>query len=786
MHDLVTRKLDWDDPIPPEFREIWLKNFQLMQDLKSIQYKRCIIPEDALSLEIETIDAADASELMACSAIYARIKRRNGMYHCQLIFSRSKLLPDGVSQPRGELIAALMNVHTSEIVKKSLGEIHKSSLKLSDSQVVLHWIHNDEKPLKKWVRSRIIEIRRLSSPESWVYVSSKNMIADIGTRRGVGVEDICQESIWINGFPWMSEDQSNFPITKVSDLNLSQLELSKVNEETFPHSITSDSLSHHVQSQTNIPDDVRERYEFSKYLIDPNRHRFSKVIRILSYVMKFLRRKCKYSVIPHQNLNKHHDVEAAKFYFFRKCTHEVQHFLPEEKYKNISKMKNGILHYTGRILSCDDITITGKFTKVMKDLSSTTFCVPLVDKHSPVAYAIINEAHWYNESCSHRGIETTMRYILKEAYIFELRSIVKKIKKSCQRCRYLTKKTIEVSMGPVPTYNLTIAPAFYICQVDLSGPYKAYSKHNKRTTIKLWLVVFCCCTTSSVSIKVMEDYSTPGFIQSFVRFSSDCGFPKILLCDEGSQLIKGCTEMKLNFTDTMNTLHNDVGIEFNTCPVGGHNFHGKVERKIKEINLSIEKSVSNHRLSLLQWETLGAMIANSINNMPIAIKNEVSDFESIDLLTPNRLRLGRNNERCPHGEMITTTNPLKIVDENREIFNSWFEVWLLHIPKLMQQNKWFHDDKPLSKGDVVLFLKQETNLNKRSSYQYGMVEDVQSGKDGKARRATIRYKNNQENNFRLTNRAIRSLVLIKSTHENDIMTELGLMACFADSKINAA
>lgn len=780
LHDLALRKLDWDDPIPFELRETWLNNFQLMQDLKSVQFKRCIIPEDALSLEIETIETADASEVIACSAIYARIKRRNGLYHCQLIFSRSKILPNGISQPRGELIAAVMNVHTSEIVKKSLGKLHKSSIKLCDSQVVLHWIHNEEKPLKRWVRSRVIEIRRFSSPEDWFYVKSKNMIADIGTRKGVSIDEISQDSKWINGYQWMSEDQSNFPIIRISDLTFSQSELSKINEEILPHQMTFFSTKN--QSQPFLPNEVKQYYEYSNYLIDPNRYRFSKVLRIMSFVLKFIRLKCGYSITKSQKSSESQDLDAAKVYFFRKCTSEIQHFLPESKYNNISTMKDGILHYTGRILNCDDVSITGKFTKVMKDLTATTFCVPLISKHSPVAYAIVNEAHWHNEFCSHRGIETTMRYILKEAYIFELRSIVKKFKKSCQRCRYLMKKTIEVSMGPLPSFNLSIAPAFYVCQIDLSGPYKAYSKHNKRVTIKIWLVVFCCCTTSSVSIKIMDDYSTSGFIQAFIRFSSDSGFPKILLCDEGSQLMKGCSEMKLNFKDTMNKLHKDVGVEFNTCPVGGHNFHGKVERKIKEINLSIEKAISNQRLSLLQWETLSAMIANSINNLPIAIRNEVSDFEAIDLLTPNRLRLGRNNERSPDGEMITMVNPLKILDENMMIFNTWFEVWLLHIPNFMSQRKWFHDDKPITKGDVVIFTKQESIIN--NNYQYGMVEEVHFGKDGKARRATIRFKNYRENKFRFTNRAVRSLVLIQSVDEIDIFTELATMACFADTMIN--
>ena len=96
---------------------------------------------------------------------------------------------------------------------------------------------------------------------------------------------------------------------------------------------------------------------------------------------------------------------------------------------------------------------------VMQDLSAATFCVPIVDKHSPLAYAIINDIHWNNKVAQHSGIEMVWRYVLKKAYIIEGRSIVNN-KRLCQRCRYLKKKTIDIIMGPVSEYNLKIAPAF--------------------------------------------------------------------------------------------------------------------------------------------------------------------------------------------------------------------------------------------------------------------------------------------------------------------------------------
>ena len=98
-------------------------------------------------------------------------------------------------------------------------------------------------------------------------------------------------------------------------------------------------------------------------------------------------------------------------------------------------------------------------------------------------------------------------------------------------------------MELVSDFNMVITPAFYITQVDLAGPFQAFSQHHKRTTVKVWLSIFRCTTTSSVSIKVMEDYTSTSIIQALTRFSCEVGYPKMLLLDKGSQLVKSCENM---------------------------------------------------------------------------------------------------------------------------------------------------------------------------------------------------------------------------------------------------
>ena len=53
----------------------------------------------------------------------------------------------------------------------------------------------------------------------------------------------------------------------------------------------------------------------------------------------------------------------------------------------------------------------------------------------------------------------------------------------------------------------------------------------------------------------MEGYSSTAFIQSLIRLSCEVGYPKILLADSGSQIVKNVDTMRLNFKDIQHDLH---------------------------------------------------------------------------------------------------------------------------------------------------------------------------------------------------------------------------------------
>ena len=81
----------------------------------------------------------------------------------------------------------------------------------------------------------------------------------------------------------------------------------------------------------------------------------------------------------------------------------------------------------------------------------------------------------------------------------------------------------------------------------------------------------------------------------------------------------------------------------------------------------------------------------------------------------------------------------KIIKANNDIFNRWFEGWLIScVPKLMEQPKWFTNTQDIQVGDIVLFLKKEGELC--NTYQYGKVSAVQKGRDERIRSVTVKYR----------------------------------------------
>ena len=102
------------------------------------------------------------------------------------------------------------------------------------------------------------------------------MSADIGTRKGAKIWDVVEGSSWISGLAWMSKPGSDFPTLTIDDIELSKSDLDESEKEIFtikPNEKTYVFRSFFLQDE-NVDKEIKCRYQYSKYVIDPNGFRF--------------------------------------------------------------------------------------------------------------------------------------------------------------------------------------------------------------------------------------------------------------------------------------------------------------------------------------------------------------------------------------------------------------------------------------------------------------------------------------------------------------------------------
>ena len=780
LHNLVDLKLDWDTRIPDEYLDTWMRNITDIQEIREVKFRRTIIPEDAVSPDVELIVSADASQFIAVAAVHGRVRRRSGGYSCQLMSAKSKLVKE-LTIPKAELRAAVLATHLAHTVKFNLGDQLKHSLYLTDSSICLFWINQDERPLEVTVRNCVIDIRRFTSPSQWYHIETDNNIADLGTRDST-ISEIAWDSDWQQGKDWMRLEREDMPVR-----TLEQVKVSSDDKKTAASELRTDNSSGIMLPL--LATKVSDRYCFAKYIVDPNHCKsWPWAVRVASCMLKFIRKirpTWQPSWIPNskptdqtvtyvyrgKNVLNEFDIRVGEKYFFHLTTLEVEKFVPAKDLKDTDK-QDGVLYYTGRILDGQEVLSP---VDTMFDLDPLHFVKPVVDRYSPVAYCIMVYAH--GTLGRHRNSAATLRISRTIAYILRGRELAIEVREACRYCTRYRAKLVKVEMGKIHDTRLTIAPAFYISQVDLMGPMLAYCEHNHRSSVKVWACVFKDPSSSAISVHAMGSYSTDEFLMCYTRFSSRYGHPAKLCIDEGSQLLAACRRMELSIVDITNSLSTkfNVGIDYTSCPVGGHNVHGIVERSIQNVNDLFKKVYKGIKLDVLAYETCFAWISSQLNNIPLCLGSKTDNLDNLDLITPSRLLLGRASSRAIGGH-ARIAPPSRLVKQMDSVYQSWWKVWqeeqlANYVP---QPSKWKQNNVDISPGDIVLMLMNGDDVQLGGPiWRIARVRSVETNhQDGLKRTAICEYRIPGETGLRSTRRSVRKLAIIHQEDSLDLIQQL--------------
>ena len=664
------------------------------------------------------------------------------------------------------------------------------------------------------------------------HIDGKLNTADLLTKyHNITPETLGPDSNWQRGYPWMELPLDQMSITRYDQISYSQDEIDSIDIECFPSPILSDNTTTvHLSRQHSkhlsevhcqgcvmldpvIPelvcygssdefdhcDSCECKVQFTSFalgiergpsvLINPIELGWTRCVSRLSYMLAFAskakhqahlkmkiknKEDCKMCEIPEAviadsiELDKQF-LKMAKDQLFRQESTRIKKLLPQKKLDSFIE-KNGILYYESRLSEEHPVTQTDLGFGVFFDNTEISTMLPVVLADSELFFSYIMHVHHY--VLPHSGVEATLREVSKQMMVLNNpRRIILRVRKDCPRCRIIAKKTRELRMMHHPSARTELAPPFYHCQMDTVFGFKGKPYKNARKTFKTYALVIVCLLTGATNILALEGLETQDVVQALERHAFRHGMPSAVYVDNGTQLT-ALDHVSFSIRDLQSKVKDSYGMKIIVSNPKSHEERGRVEARVKILRVMLEKLTvkTDHGMTALQWETLFSKISNMINDLPIA-KSSTSNVSDLgwDIITPNRLQLGRNNNRSLEGwiDLSKGVGSEALLRRNQEIQKLWYQMFLDKIHHLIPRpSKWTKTD-PINIGDICLFTFNENPGLNKDTWKIGKVKDKP-----KENSILISYPGKLSTNglyeMKVITRSPRNISIISATNEIDL------------------
>jgi hypothetical protein len=168
--------------------------------------------------------------------------------------------------------------------------------------------------------------------------------------------------------------------------------------------------------------------------------------------------------------------------------------------------------------------------------------------------------------------------------------------------------------------------------------------------------------------------------------------PARIFVDSGTQLEKlRDTHFSIRDLDGQESQGRRFSVTVSTPKA--HEQQGRVEAKIKVVRKLLQtlSDTCEQVNTLLGWETTFCRIADQLDNLPIARgSTRVPSNLGWEIITPNRLKLGRNNFRQLEGTVILSNAPQTQLERNRLIQDKWYTIFSERIHVLVPKAREIH------------------------------------------------------------------------------------------------
>jgi hypothetical protein len=740
LQELCRRKVDWDDPLPPELKLKWNSWKADLQNLCDVEVNRCMKPSNMS--EIKTAELhhfADASTtgLGACS--YLRLIDRNGMVHCSLVMGKSRVSPMKITTvPRLELQAAVLATKLSCLINKELNLPDCKNFFWTDSNVVVGYLNNDAKRFHVYVANRIQYIKERSSPEQWYHVDSKKNPADHASR-GISVKNL-QDSNWLKGPEFLWNPKLNIQKTEDKGYIL----------DTEDPEVKTSLLVKSVKSKTTM----LERFErFSKW---------KTLVKAISRIQCCITRKRSSDPVKAEQYAERTIIKIIQDSAFKEELKSLETDKEIKKGSSLAKLDpfvddDGIIRVGGRL----------HLSSISSNLKH-----PIILPQKSHASRLI--AQHYHDQIGHQGRSMTMNKIRQNGFwIVGLSKVVSTLIHRCVNCRKLRGTTETQKMASLPPERTEEAPPFTYCGFDCFGPFIV---KEGRKELKRYGLLFSCMNSRGVHIELLDDMTSDAFINALRCFISIRGPVRRLFSDRGSNFIGAERQLREELEKMKDPLKRflqgkQCEFVFNT-PSSSH-MGGVWERQIRTIRSILNGLMNQHpgRLDTASLRTLFCEVMAIINCRPLTVENENDPMSPLPLSPNNLLTMKTDVVLPPPGEFVkedvyTRKRWRKVQHVANEFWQRWRKEFL---SQLQTRQRWNQTERNFEIGDVVLF-KEENPI--RNQWQLARVIETYKGRDNLVRKVKLLMSDSRldKNGKRLhpvsqLERPIHKLVLLMENHK---------------------
>ena len=707
----------WDEEIPCKIKKEWDKLKVELAVIDQMVIPRALTPEMPKKPPMLVI-FSDGSNLAYGAVAYMRWEVAEG-FVCRIVSAKSRVAPIKIIDiVRLELCGAVLGVRLRNSITKEIGFKFERIMHLVDSEIVHAMVHKDSYGFGTFAANRIGEIQRTAEPEEWGWVEGKLNVADAITR-GSKVKELCGTSTWLDGPEFMRRELDEWPVRWEVRRTVKLPELKRNKELVAKTSgIIKDTLEARIQAE-----------------------RFSSWRRLVFTTARILQLYKRYKSQQKSRELEPETLEEAKILWFKDAQKKIQ---ISEHVKLRPRVQDGMIMVGSRT----ERWMAGTWNK-------QEFI--LLPKEGHISEIIAREVH---ENGGHLGEAATVAKIRARYWILGVRKLVKEIIRRCVKCKVKLKRLEGQQMSTLPIERIKPCPAFTNIGVDYFGPFRVKGEVQKRVTGKCFGVLFTCLVSRAVHLDIAGDYSTDEFLHTLRRFASIRGWPRKIISDRGTNLVGASNELKEMMKKVdwgkveKQSLINES--EWSFSPADAPWYNGATEALVKATKRALNAAIGENTMRFSELQTVMLEAAQLVNQRPIGDCPKSPDEQTY--LCPNDLLLGRASPRTPQIQFETVTSSYRRFNFTQSVITTFWRRWIREaFPNLVIEHKWHVERRNLRPGDVVLI--QDANAV-RGHWRKALVERAIPSEDGKIRRATLSYRNDQETRVEVERAAQRLIVLV--------------------------